>query len=148
MSAATGDIGYNDRLEYEELPLGSGSWTTVHQARNITTPKKTASKVDFTHLESADRTKESKPGMGEWSSASFEALYDPANASQGQILADTLTYPQRNFRILLRNSVSGATEETWTFLGHVEEAGLAQIEADSAHLLQGSIAVDGAVAIT
>ena len=148
MPPATGDIGYNDRFDYEELPVGSGNWTTIYQARSITVPKKTASKVDFTNLESANRTKEFKPGMAEWSPASFEAPYDPSNASQGQILADTNTYPQRNFRILLRNSITGATEETWTYLGHVEEAGLGAIEADSAHVLQASIAVDGAMTIT
>ena len=148
MPPATGDIGYNDRFDYEELPVGSGNWTTIYQARSITVPKKTASKVPFTHLESPNRSNESKPGMGDWSAANFEAPYDPDNATHGQIMVDRLTFPQRNFRILLRNSISGATEETQTWLGHVEEAGLGAIEADSAHVLQATIAVDGDVAIT
>ncbi len=148
MPAATGDIGYNSTIEYEESPLGSGSWTTVYQARSITLPKKTATKADFTHLRSQNRTKESKPGMGEWSSASFEAVYDYSNASHGQILTDQNTYPQRNFRVQLRNSITDALEETWVWLGHVEEAGLGAIEADGVRMLQGSIAVDGAITIT
>jgi hypothetical protein len=148
MPSATGDIGYNDRIEYESLPLGSANWNTIYQARNITGPKKTATKVPFTHLESPNRSNESKPGMGDWSDASFEALYDPTNATHGQIMVDRLTFPQRNFRILLRNSITGVTEETQTWLGHVAEAGLGQIEADGAHVLQATIAVDGDVAIT
>ncbi len=148
MPSATGDIGYQDRLEYEALPLGSGAWTTVYQAKNITAPKKTTKKVDFTHLESPNRTNEYKPGFGEYSPASFEALYDPANASQGQVLADNDAGTQRNWRILLRNSSTGATEETWTWLGHVGEAGLGQISVEDPHMLSGSIEVDGAVAIS
>jgi len=146
--SATGDIGYNDRIEYEELPVGSNDWKTVYQARNITGPKKTAGKVPFTHLESANRSNESKPGMGDWSSATFEALYDPTNATHGQIMVDRLTFPQRRFRILLRDSITGATQETQTWLGHVEEAGLGQIAADEAHVLQATIAADGDVALS
>lgn len=146
MPAATGDIGYNTTIYYE-ANLGAADWVAIYQARNITLPKKTASKVDFTHLRSQNRTKEAKPGMGEWSSASFEALYDYSNSSQGQILADTNTYPQRNFKVELRNSQTDALEETWSWLGHVEEAGLGQMEADGARVLQASIAVDGAVVI-
>ena len=146
--AATGDIGYQDRLQYESAPLGSGVWNTVFQMRSITCPKKTTAKVDFTHLESPNRTKEYKPGFGEYSAASFEALYDPANVIQGQILDDNNTGLQRNWRILLRNSITFATEETWTWLGHVGEAGLANISTEEAHMLTGSIEVDGAITIT
>lgn len=148
MPSATGDIGYQDRLEYEALPTGSGSWTTVYQVKSITAPKKSTKKIDFTHLESPNRTNEYKPGFGEYSPASFEALYDPANASQGQILADNDAGTQRNWRIILRNSITGSTEETWTWLGHVGEAGLAQISTEEAHVLTGSIEVDGAITIS
>jgi hypothetical protein len=50
MPSATGDIGYQDRLEYETLPLGSTTWNTIYQCRVFTLGKRTASKVDFTHL--------------------------------------------------------------------------------------------------
>jgi len=148
MPSATGDIGYQDRLEYESTPPGSGTWNTVYQVKTVTSPKKTTKKVDFTHLESPNRTNEFKAGFGEFSPAAFEALYDPANASQGQILADNDAGTQRNWRILLRNSITGATEETWTWLGHVGEAGLAQLSTEEAHMLTGSIEVDGAITIT
>lgn len=146
--AATGDIGYQDRLEYESAPLGSGSWNTVYQVRSITPPKKTASKTNFTTLESPNRTNEFKPGMGEWSSATFEGIYDPPNATHGQLLVDTDTYPQRNFRILFRNSITLAIEKTQTWLGHVEDCGVGTIEIDGARTLAGTIAVDGNMAIT
>jgi len=146
--AATGDIGYQDRLQYEATPVGSGSWTTVYQVKSITAPKKTTKKVDFTHLESPSRTSEYKAGFGEYSAASFEAVYDPANASQGQILADNDAGTQRTWRILLRNSGTTATEETWTWLGHVGEAGLASISNEDPHMLSGTIEVDGAITIT
>ncbi len=147
MPAATGDIGYNTTIYYEDSPLGSGTWVPIYQARNITLPKKTATKADFTHLRSQNRTKESKPGMGEWSDASFEAVYDYANASHGQMLIDQNNYPQRNFKAELRNSITDALEQTWSWLGHVAEAGLGQIEADGVRMLQVSIAVDGAVTV-
>lgn len=146
--AATGDIGYQDRLQYEALPVGSGSWTTVYQVKSITAPKKTTKKVDFTHLESPGRTSEYKAGFGEYSAASFEAVYDPSNASQGQILTDNDAGTQRNWRILLRNSGTTATEETWTWLGHVGEAGLANISNEDPHMLTGSIEVDGNITIS
>lgn len=146
--AATGDIGYKDRLEFEAAPLGSGSWTTVYQVRSITCPKKTTGKVPFTHLESPDRLNEYKPGFGEYSPAAYEAVYDPTNATQGQILADNDSGLQRNWRILLRNSVTGATEETWAWLGHVAEAGLVNISNEEPHMLSGSIEVDGGMTIT
>jgi hypothetical protein len=146
--AATGDIGYKDRLEYETLPTGSGSWNTVYQVRTVTAPKKTIKKVDFSNLESPNRTSEYKAGFGEYSPASFEAVYDPANATQGQILTDGDSGTQRNWRIILRNSISGATEETWTWLGHVGEAGLATISNEEPHMLTGSVEVDGAITIT
>ena len=147
MPAATGDIGYNTTIYYEDSPLGSGTWVPIYQARNITLPKKTASKADFTHLRSPNRTKEYKPGMGEWSDTTLEAPYDYSNASQGQMLADQNTYPQRNFKVELRNSITDSLEETWSWLGHVSEAGLGQIEADGVRLLQVTIATDGAVTI-
>jgi hypothetical protein len=146
--AATGDIGYQDRLEYESAPLGSGTWNAVYQVRSITCPKKTTKKTDFTNLESPNRTNEYKPGFGEYSPAAFEALYDPSNVIQGQLLDDSNTGLQRNWRILLRNSITLATEETWTWLGHVAECGLANISTEEAHMMTGSIEVDGAITIT
>jgi hypothetical protein len=146
--AATGDIGYKDRLEYETLPAGSASWNTLYQVRSVTAPKKTIKKVDFTSLESPGRTSEYKAGFGEYSAASFEAVYDPTNATQGQVLTDGDSGQQRNWRIILRNSITGATEETWTWLGHVGEAGLATISNEEPHMLSGSIEVDGAITIT
>jgi hypothetical protein len=87
--------------------------------------------------------------MAEWSSCSFETLYDPTNAIQGQLLSDGIAAPPpRNFRALLRDSITGALVETWSFLGHIEEIGLGEINVEGARILSGTIAMDGAVTIT
>ena len=85
--------------------MGFARWRLLLNARyGITAPKTTIKKIDFSHLESPDRTNEYKAGFGEFSPASFEAIYDPANASQGQVLTDGTSGQQRNWRLILRNT--------------------------------------------
>lgn len=139
------DIGHGDRIQYENLPIGSGDWVTVVHAVNITPPKGTGSKADFTDLETAKGGKNMKPGATvDWSAASFETKYDPTEVSHGQCLVDQEERIQRRWRILLRDSSTGATQATQTWTG-VAEGGLNQIGKDEGYTLAISVSVDDKV---
>ncbi len=139
--------GYWDEIQYEVLPLGSGDWVSVAKVRKITWPKKTNGRADFTHLRSPNHTKEFKPGMGEYSAISCEAIYDEDEASHGVILVDNDSGTQRNWRC--RRVQPGTPEvviSTWTCLGSMGEAGLADSSNDdNPQLLQFTVNVDGAI---
>ncbi len=82
------DTGFKDRIEYEALPLGSGVWTAIHKAINITSGAFERRDADNSHLESPNNVDEKVPAGAAVQDYSFSARYDHTDASHGQCFAD------------------------------------------------------------
>jgi hypothetical protein len=134
--------GYYDQILYDS---GGGVYVAVSKCRKITWPKKTNSRVPFTHLRSPNRTGEYKVGFGEYSALQAEAIYNEDEVSHGQILADGDSGVQRTWKAERRNSADDSLVETWSFTGSVGEAGISDSDNETPQLLVFSINVDGAV---
>lgn len=137
--------GYWDQIQYDS---GGGVFVPVAKTKKITWPKKTNSRVDFTHLRSANRTKEYKVGFGEYSAAQAEAIYDEDAISHGVILTDGDNGTQRTWKLERWDSATNTLVETWSFTGSVGEVGLSESDNETPQLLQFSINIDGAVTRT
>ncbi len=138
------DVGQGDRVEYEELPPGSGIWHTVTKATDIKPPESTGSRADFSDLETPVGSKSYKPGgSGDHSACTFDLNYDPDEVTHGQILADRdAQVTQRYWRVQLRDSATGAVQATITWLGSVGKAGIGQIQRDDPRKLPVEVNVD------
>lgn len=144
---AAGDIGYKSTLEY-----GDGAtpevFTAVFQVTKITPPKATVKQVDMTHLESPGRANEFMAGFAEYGNAEATMIYDYTNVTHGQMFTDRANGTTRNWRYRLKNSVTGAVEQTHTFPGFIIDCALGEISTEARRELNISIKTAGNVVIT
>lgn len=88
MSASTSTIGYGDTLEWS---TDDTTWNEIAELKTADIPTNTVEKVERTHMNSPDRTKEYTPGLRDtndvpftfnFNSEDYEALYTlEANAT-------------------------------------------------------------------
>lgn len=144
---ASGDIGYKSTIEY-----GDGAspevFTPVFQVTKVTPAEKSIKTIDMTHLESPGRTNEFIAGFGEYSEVGATAIYDYTNATHGQLFTDAANGTVRNWRIRIKDSVSGAVQQTHLFSGFVSKVGIGELSPEARRELNFSIKVAGAVAIS
>lgn len=143
---ATGDIGYKDTIEYGD----GGSpevFTSVFQVVKITPAEASVKQVDMTHLESPGRANESMAGFSEFGEIQATAIYDPSNATHGQLFTDRANGTTRNWRIRLKDSVSGAVQQTHTNSGYVSKVALGELSPENRREINFSIKVAAAPTI-
>ncbi len=107
-------LGYGSKYEVLDPSLSPPSYVELAEVFNLTPPSFTADRVEATHMQSPNRTREFIPGLLSPGSASFEMNFIPgsdADALIRQMQQDGVT---TTHRITFPNSV------TWSYTASIE----------------------------
>lgn len=99
--ASTGVIGYGSKLKIEE-PDGSGTFVDIAEVMDVPWPELENSDVEFTNLDSANRTREYKRGLIEPGTLEFSINYTKAEYERLKDLQ--ASGAERSWRILLTDA--------------------------------------------
>lgn len=105
-------IGYGSLYEIHN-GLSPGAFVAVAEVYNLTPPSFTPDKIDATHMQSPNRTREFIPGLIDPGEAEFEMNFVPGSASDLRIQALLLSGEVLQHRITFPNAA------TWTYLAYV-----------------------------
>jgi len=111
--ATSAILARGTKLQRETSP-GSGTFTDIPEAKDISWPNPTSAEVDVTNQDSAGRAKEFLIGEQDFGEVSTNGNYIPANTVLAQLVTDRDANPptQRTYRVLLPGSVAPATTFT------------------------------------
>src|SRR5262245_16270041 len=92
------------KIQRETSP-GSGTWTSITSARDISFPQPTVEEIDFTNQDSPSNSKEFLSGDVDFGEVSFTVNYQPADATHVQLIADVASGTSRQYRVLIPGAV-------------------------------------------
>lgn len=132
-------IGYGSKYEIHD-DLSPGAFVEVAEVFNLTPPSFTSDRIDATHMQSPNRTREFIAGLIDPGEAEFEMNFVPGSAADARIQALQLAGTVLQHRITFPNGV------TWTYLasviGYVPAA-----PTDDRMTATVTVAVSGTVAV-
>lgn len=107
-------LGYGSKYEVLDPSLSPPAYVEIAEVFNLEPPSFTAARVEATHMQSPNRTREFIPGMIEPGAASFEMNFIPGSDSDELILAHQQAGTRTTHRITFPNNV------TWSFTASFE----------------------------
>lgn len=99
-------IGYGSKYEIFNSLDTPPAYVEVAEVFNITPPSFEADRVEVTHMQSPDRTREYVPGLITPGTASFEMNFVPGSASDQMIRALQIAGTVSSHRITFPNGVT------------------------------------------
>jgi len=142
--ASQGMIGYKADIQY-----GDGAtpevFTSVFEVTSIDPSNPQFDEVEFTHLQSPNRTREFKPTFIDMGELACEANFVPSDPTHQQIFTDRASGIVRNWRYRIKDNISAAVLRTATFPGYVKSAKEGPVTTTDKIALTFSVRISGAV---
>lgn len=139
-----GMIGYKADIQY-----GDGAtpevFTSVLEVTSINPSNPQFAEVEFTHLESPNRTREFKPTFLDMGELACEANFIPGDPTHAAVFADRASGTVRNWRYRIKDNTTSAVLRTATFPGYVKSAVEGPVTTTEKISLNFSVRISGAV---
>lgn len=139
-----GMIGYKADIQY-----GDGAtpevFASVTEVTSINPSNPQFDEVEFTHLESPNRTREFKPTFIDMGELACEANFITTDASHASVFADRASGVVRNWRYRIKDNITAAVLRTATFAGYVKSAREGPITTTDKITLAFTVRIGGAV---
>jgi hypothetical protein len=139
-----GRIGYKSKLAYGDGGTPTELFTEVAEQTSLEPPDTTTDEVEFSNQDSPNYRKEFKPTWIDGGECVCTCNYIPSNITQQAPRTDRDNQTIRNWRINLRDPISGAIDQTITFQGYVKSYKLNTISPADKMELSFTVRVTGA----
>jgi hypothetical protein len=140
---SSGRIGYKTKLAW-----GNGAspevFTEIAEQLTLEPADAQTDEVEFSNQDSTGFRKEFKPSWIDGGELTVTCNYIPGNASQAQMRTDRDNQTIRNWRINLRDPITGSIDQTITFAGWVKSFRLNTISPADRMEVSATIRVTGA----
>lgn len=107
-------IGYGSLYEILDTSQSPDEWVAIAEVYNVTPPSFTADRVEATHMQSPNRTREYIPGLITPGAASFEMNFIPGSD------ADALIREMQENGTTTEHRITFPNDVTWTFTASIE----------------------------
>lgn len=107
-------IGYGSIYSVLDTLQSPAAWTELGEVFNITPPSFTSDRVEVTHMQSANRTREYKPNLITPGTAQVQMNFIPGSAS------DVLLREHQKQGIVTSHRIEFPNGVTWTYTASIE----------------------------
>jgi Lambda phage tail tube protein, TTP len=139
-----GRVGYKTKLAYGDGATPTENFTEIAEQTSLEPADAVTDEVEFSNQDSLNFRKEWKPTWIDGGELTCTANYIPGNATQEAPRTDRDNQTIRNWRINVRDPITGSIDQTITFAGYVKGYKLNTISPADKVEVQITIRVTGA----